>query len=195
LERMKAGDVPPADIDAARRQRLVRHASPRVRELAAAVVGDTSAESRSKLIETYRPPMTTAGDATRGLKVFGQTCATCHRLGDAGTEIGPNLQSVAGWPPDALVTAILDPSRSAEPRYLGFNCALDTGEVVYGLVLRETPAGVTMKTLDGRERTIPRRQIKSLECTNRSLMPDGLEQAVDVQAMADVIQFLRSQKP
>jgi hypothetical protein len=35
LERVRAGDVPPHDLDAARRQRLLRHASPKVKELAA----------------------------------------------------------------------------------------------------------------------------------------------------------------
>jgi putative heme-binding domain-containing protein len=132
--------------------------------------------------------------------VFAQNCATCHVAGGAGSgghgvEIGPNLASVAGWPTDALLTGILDPSRSAEPRYLAYACTLDTGDVVYGIVLRETPAGVTMKGLDGVERTIPRGQVKSLESTNKSLMPEGIEAAVDAEQMADLIRFLRSQKP
>jgi putative membrane-bound dehydrogenase-like protein len=193
-ERIKAGDVAPIDIDAARRQRLLRHASKRVKDLAIAALGDFAEGGRAKVIEAYRPAMTMAGDVTRGQKVFANNCATCHKLAGVGNEIGPNLQSVAGWPADALVTAMLDPSRSAEPRYLAFNCTLDSGEVVYGIVLREAPAGVTMKTLDGQEKTIPRRQIKNLECTNRSLMPDGLEQAVDQQSMADVIAYLKAQK-
>jgi putative heme-binding domain-containing protein len=192
--RIAAGDVAPTDVDAARRQRLLRHASPRVKEMAIKALGDFAEGGRAKIVETYRPAMTMAGDATRGVKVFANNCAACHKLAGVGNDIGPNLQSVAGWPPDALVTAMLDPSRSAEPRYLAFNCTLDSGEVVYGIVLREAPAGVTMKTLDGQEKTIPRRQIKSLECTNRSLMPDGLEQAVDQQGMADVIAYLKAQK-
>lgn len=191
LERVKSGDVPAAGLDPARRQRLLRHASPRVRELAAAVLGDLDDRGRAKVVERYRPAVALAGDAGRGAKVFAQHCAACHRVGDVGVEIGPNLASVAGWPPDALLTSILDPSRSAEPRYLSFTCTLDTGEVVYGLVLSETPAGVTMKTLDGRERTIPRRQVKALDCTNQSLMPEGIEQAVDGQGMADLIRFLK----
>jgi putative membrane-bound dehydrogenase-like protein len=193
LERVAEGYVPAADFDAARRQRLVRHASARVRALATQAFGDAAEAGRTKVIEGYRPTLSLAGDVTRGQKVFAQNCATCHKVGTEGADVGPNLASVAGWPPDALLTAILDPSRSAEPRYLGFNCTLDTGEVVYGLVLRETPAGVTMKTLDGQERTVPRRQVKALDCTNRSLMPEGLEQAVDPQAMADLIRFLREQ--
>jgi putative heme-binding domain-containing protein len=91
------------------------------------------------------------------------------------------------------MVAILDPSRSAEPRYLSYNCVLDTGETVYGLLVRESAAGVVMKGIDAREYVIPRKQIKSLECTNRSLMPDALEAAIDKQQMADLIKFLQTQ--
>ena len=193
LRRVEARDISAVEIDPARRQRLIRSASPRVRQLADKLVGESSALSRSKVIENYRPVYEMTGDALRGEKVFFANCATCHHLGKMGNEIGPNLQSVAAWPADALMVAILDPSRSAEPRYLGFNCVLDTGETVYGLVVRESAAGVVMKGIDAKEREIPRRQIKSLECTNRSLMPDGLEAAIDKQGMADVIKFLQTQ--
>lgn len=193
LTAIEAGKVPPADIDPSRRQRFIRHGSERVRALAAKTVGDASGLSRTRVLQEYASVPTLSSDTTRGAKVFAQNCSTCHRLGAVGQEIGPNLQSVAGWTADALLVAILDPSRSAEPRYLGYNCTLTTGEVVYGLVTQEAAAGVTMKGIDALERTIPRAQIKLLECTNRSLMPDGLEAAVDKQAMADLIKFLQTQ--
>ncbi len=194
LEQVKSGDVATVDIDAARRQRLQRHSSARVKELAAAVLGDSTG-GRAKVVEAYRPAAELAGDAAKGQKVYAQNCATCHRSGNEGVEIGPNLISVVGWPADALLTAVFDPSRSAEPRFLAYTCTLDSGEAVYGILLRETPAGVTMKGLDGVERNIPRQQIKSLECMNKSLMPDGMEAAIDVQQMADLIAFVRAQKP
>jgi putative membrane-bound dehydrogenase-like protein len=194
LQRVQARDLPAAEIDPIRRERFTRHASQRVRDLAKVTVGEASALSRTKVVEDYRPALSVRADAGRGAKVFAQNCTTCHHLAGIGNEIGPNLQSVAGWKPDALLTAILDPSLSAEPRYLGYNCTLDTGEVVYGLLVRESAAGVVMKGLDGKDREVPRHQVQSLECTNRSLMPDGLEAAIDRQRMADLIKFLRSQK-
>lgn len=194
LEKVKAGDVHPADIDATRRQRIARSKSAKVKELATAIFGDLGV-NRLKVVESYRPSAALAGDVSRGQKVYQANCATCHRSGNEGVEIGPNLISVAGWPPEALLTSILDPSRSAEPRFLAYTATLDSGEAVYGILLRETPAGVTIKGLDGVERDIQRKQIKSLESTNRSLMPDGVEAAIDHQQMADLIKFLHAQKP
>lgn len=193
LTKVQAGVVPPAEIDTTRRQRLSRSKSAKVKELSAAIYGELGAD-RTKVVESYRPAASLTGDVARGQKVYQANCATCHKVGGEGVEIGPDLASIAGWPPDALLTAILDPSRSAEPRFLAYTATLDTGEAVYGILLRETPASITMKGLDGVEREIPRKQVKSLECNNRSLMPDGVEAAIDHQQMADLIQFLHAQK-
>lgn len=193
LQAIAGNKILAADIDPARRQRLIRHSSQRVRTLAEKTVGDASVLSRTRVLKIYDPVYKLTGNAERGAKVFAQNCTTCHQLGGIGHEIGPNLQSVSAWTSEMLMIAILDPSRSAEPRYLSYNCTLANGEVVYGLLSRESAAGVVMKGIDALERTIPRAQIKSLECTNRSLMPDGLEAAVDQQSMADLIRYLQSQ--
>ena len=42
------------------------------------------------------------------------------------------------------------------------------------------------------ERTVLRNQIKTLQSQNLSLMPEGLEGAIDHQQMADLIAFLRT---
>ncbi len=156
LTMVECGDIPAADIDPARRERLVNHPSQRIRALAEKTVGAASALSRERVVKSYSSISSLTGDAGHGAKVFAQNCTACHRLGNFGQEIGPNLQSVAGWTADALLVAILDPSRSAEPRYLSYNCTLTTGEVVYGLLTREGADGVTMKGIDAQERTIPR---------------------------------------
>jgi len=191
IEEVRSGHVAPADVDAARQLRLVRHVSAKVKEKAKAVLGDPT-EGRAKVVAAYAAVATMTGDAQRGQKVYAQNCATCHRSGEMGVEIGPNLASVAGWPAEALTTAILDPSRSAEPRYLAYTAIVEGGDPIYGLVISETPAAVIMQGLDGIERTIARSRIKSLDCNNRSLMPDGLESAISIDQMADLIPYLHS---
>jgi hypothetical protein len=44
--------------------------------------------------------------------------------------------------------------------------------------------------LDGKEQQILRSEIRSLVSSGRSLMPEGLEAAINEQAMADLIAFL-----
>ena len=51
-------------------------------------------------------------------------------------------------------------------------------------------AAVTITQGDGSAVTVPRAQIKRLASTGLSLMPEGLETAVTVEQMADLIAFL-----
>jgi putative heme-binding domain-containing protein len=54
----------------------------------------------------------------------------------------------------------------------------------------EAGNSITLLGLDGKEQMILRSEIRSLASSGRSLMPDGLEGAIDEQAMADLIAFL-----
>ena len=44
--------------------------------------------------------------------------------------------------------------------------------------------------IDGAAQTILRSELESIESTGRSLMPEGLEGALDAEAMADLIAYL-----
>ena len=46
--------------------------------------------------------------------MFQKVCATCHRLGGVGTEVGPDLAALADKSPESLLVAILDPNRAVE---------------------------------------------------------------------------------
>lgn len=192
LEAIRSGGVSRNDLDAAHRQRLLEHASDQVKSLARQVLGAPPDTSRERVVEQYQPALSLEGDVQRGAKIFVQNCAVCHHKGDFGADIGPNLDSVTAWRGDALLVAILDPSRQVEPGYLAYTVTLNDGDAVYGLITSETGNSLTMKGLDGKPRTLLRGQIKAVACTNRSLMPDGFEAALDKQAIADVIRFLQS---
>ena len=61
-----------------------------------------------------------AGDVTRGLKVYDNVCAACHRYSGRGVEIGPNLETVRGWDREKLVLNILDPNREVAGNYIAY---------------------------------------------------------------------------
>ena len=67
----------------------------------------------------------------------------------------------------------------------------NAGESIFGVVAAEGAQSVTMMGLDGKERAVARDELKSLESTNRSLMPDAFESAISRQQMADLITFLK----
>ncbi len=147
--------------------------------------------SRAKVVEQFQPALKLIGDSTSGRTVFMQLCITCHKLDNAGQEIGPNLRSVANHPPEKLLASILDPGADVQPGYFGYICRLLDGTDIYGLLAAETANSFTFKMLDGTTRAVLRKEVASLESTHTSLMPAGLESAMTPQSLADLIAFLR----
>ena len=193
LRAIEAGRVAPQDIDPSRRDRLLRHRSEPVKSLAEKLLGGAGDKNREQVVEANRSVLAMAADAKRGQAVFAKHCATCHRLGGVGQDVGPDLRSVRDWEPEALLASILDPNRQAEPRYLAYTATLAGGDdVVYGVITAETGAALAMKGLDGQERQLARDSIQSLTSTGRSLMPDGFESGMTRQDLADVIRFLKT---
>jgi putative membrane-bound dehydrogenase-like protein len=191
LKAIEDKKVSPTDLDLPRRARLTKHSSPKVRELAAKVLAATES-NRQDVIDANRAVLTLTGERTRGAKMFATHCAACHRVENVGTDIGPALSSVANWTGEALLTAILDPDRQVEPRYLSYTAKLNNNDEIFGIITAETGGGLTMKGLDGKDQQILRGNIKSLTCTNHSLMPMGFEQAMSKQELADLISFLQT---
>lgn len=58
------------------------------------------------------------------------------------------------------------------------------------MLAAETPASVTLRRGEGVEDVVLRDDLESLTSTRQSLMPDGLEEQIDPQQMADLVQFL-----
>ena len=189
LERAQKDGTP--TFDATRRNQLLKHSSARVRELAGQVFDTSTVSSRAKIIEQFQPALKLTGDATRGEAVFTKLCITCHKRGAVGNEVGPDLRSVAGHPPEKLLTNILDPSADVQPGFHAYHCRLADGTELYGLIAAETGNSITFKLADATTRIVLRTDIAELRGANVSLMPEGLEAGLGHQDVADLIQLLR----
>jgi putative heme-binding domain-containing protein len=97
-------------------------------------------------VEQYQAALQLQGDPKRGKSIFVQTCATCHKRGDEGKEIGPNLKTVTQHSPEKLLANILDPSRDIQPGYHAYQCSLTDGTEIFGLITTETGNSITMQT-------------------------------------------------
>lgn len=192
LDRIEADTTLLAHIDVTRRMALTQHANARVAERASAILARDRAGDRQTVIDRYLAALSTRrGEAARGEKVFAATCSACHRFGATpGRGLGPDLASVKDRSPPYLLTHILDPNRAVEDRYVFYTATTQDGRTLAGTLAGETGNSVTLLGLDGTEQVILRSEVRALGGTGRSLMPDGLEAAVDEQAMADLIAFL-----
>jgi putative membrane-bound dehydrogenase-like protein len=192
LDAVEKKQLPAAEIDAVRRQRLLNHKDAAIRERAAKVFAGAVNPDRQKVIDTYTNAIARlTGDAARGQKVFTKTCAACHKLGGVGNEVGPDLASLNDKSTGYLLVAILDPNRAVEARYVAYIAETKSGLSMSGVLTAETGSSITLVGADGKPQTILRTELESLSSTGKSAMPDGLEKDLSPQDLADVMAHVR----
>ena len=185
-------EVSPSELSASQRQRLAESKDPAVKAAAKSLFG-TIGGGREKVLEAYRPSLQMAGDPSDGRGLFRSNCAACHELEGVGSAVGPDLRTITSRSKPALLSAILEPSRNVEPRYLAYSARGSDSVLAFGMIAAETATSVIFRLPDGSEKPVLRKEIVALESLGRSLMPDGLEASLDQQGMADLLAYLTEQ--
>ncbi len=147
---------------------------------------------RAKVLASYAKVAGLKGDPARGHEFFKTQCALCHRLKGEGNDVGPDLGMVTDKPDDWLLIALLDPNAAIEARYQAVTLQLKSGAELAGLISAETGNNVTLRLPGGAEQAVLRDDIASQKSLGKSLMPEGLEAALDPQAVADLLAWLRA---
>lgn len=191
LTKLEAGEIALADIDAGRRRQLVESQNAEIRTRAAAIFGDGGNDDRDRIVEQHKDVLTMKPDIAAGQQAFKAKCSTCHRLGEIGHPVGPDLASLTDKSPAALLTAILNPNRAVEDKYRDYVCITEDGRVLNGILSSETSNSIVLTGQNGKQTVVLRNQIAELRATGKSLMPDGLEKDLSRQTIADVIAFVR----
>jgi putative membrane-bound dehydrogenase-like protein len=136
------------------------------------------------------------GDIERGRVLFyGKAiCYTCHKVGSEGGDLGPDLTSIQrDRSAHDLLEAIVYPSVSFVREYETYHIKTKTDEYT-GIIRQETPTLLVLGTAPQTSVRIPRKDIVSMTLGNTSLMPQGLDQLLTEQEMADLMTFLLGQE-
>jgi putative membrane-bound dehydrogenase-like protein len=179
-----------ADVDLATRQKLLQHAEPAVRAAAERVFAAQS-KDRDEVVKRYQAALNLTGDVARGKQVFAASCASCHRVGTEGKAIGPDIGDSALKTSAQLLTDVLDPNRATDANFVSYTALTHAGLAHQGIITAETDGGIVLLTADGSTVTILRSELESLT-GGKSLMPEGLEQQITVEQMADLFAFLKT---
>jgi putative membrane-bound dehydrogenase-like protein len=194
LDALESSHIPVGDIPAASRAALVGHADAAIKARAVKLFGEASTPSaRKDVIARYAESLKLTGDAASGRKVFEANCVACHRAGELGADVGPNLATVRQWSSEQILTNILDPNREVAPAFTQYVVQMTDGETLSGVVADETGTSLTLKLSGGTTRVLSRQNVKRVAGSPLSLMPENLEAGITPQQMADLIAFLRSE--
>ena len=92
--------------------------------------------------------------------------------------------------PVALLTDIIDPSRSVEANFRAFTVTTKGGKILTGLLASESRTAIELFDAEGKKQTILKADIDELEQTAKSLMPEGFEKLLTRKELTDLLEFL-----
>ncbi|MBT5018823.1 MAG: c-type cytochrome [Planctomicrobium sp.] len=192
LDEIEAGRVPPLEIDSTMEKMFYRLSDKEIVARAKMLLKREPPADRVKVLADYQQVLKMDSDPLRGKAIFEKNCATCHKVGDVGVNVAPDISDSRTKTPDFYLMNILDPNRAIDANYFSFNVLDTDGKVHTGIVASETSSAVTLKMPEGKLVTIDREEIELFKNNGVSLMPVGLERTINKQQMADVISFIKN---
>ncbi len=189
---VESKQVAASDVSPAQAQQLKSHPNAAVKKRAGEVFKQTIDADRAKVVAAYTSALQLKGDTKAGKAVFAKNCAACHKLDGVGNDVGANLLATLGNKSgEDLLTAVFDPNREVDPRYLTYQVGTADGRVLTGIVASESATSITIRRAEGTEDVILRTNLDTLRATTLSLMPVGLEKELKPQDVADLFAYLR----
>lgn len=139
------------------------------------------------------------GSIQRGKLLFEEAadvnCRACHRIGDVGKNVGPDLSGIgAKQRPDEILASILDPSAKIDPKYRSRQILTLDGNVITGLVVEETDEKIAIVDASGETKELNLDDIELMQPSTNSAMPDKLLSGMTSQQAVDLLAYLTDQR-
>lgn len=192
LEQVKAGVIQPAEIDPLRRKNLLESKDAAIKKLAGELFAALNPANRQQALEDYQPVLKLASDAKKGSLVFEKNCSTCHRVGEIGVNVAPDISDTRTKTAAQLLADIIQPNRAIDSNFIGYQVLMKDGTTITGLLSAETSTSLTLKQPGGKVVSVSRDEVEAIKATGVSLMPDGLEKNIPPEAMADLLAYLKN---
>jgi len=147
--------------------------------------------NRLAILREYDSVASLKPQAGNGAELFETHCATCHAHGGRGFAVGPNLAEFAGKTVQDFLLAIIDPNAALDPKFVAYDIETKDGRSLSGIVKNETASALTLVQAGGITENVLRSVVKEMRPLRLSLMPEGLEQNLPAQDMADLIAWIK----
>lgn len=189
ISALEDGRIAPTDFTSTQVEFLRAYRDGNLRSRALRFFGP-STRGRPGMVERFRGTARVNGLAVRGREIFRERCSSCHRLGGEGVRVGPDLAAGKLQGKERLLSAILEPNAQINPAYITSVVVTRRHENLIGIVEDENPTTITLRQAGGGELVWPRSNIETIEPQPWSLMPEGLEQGLAPESMADLLEYL-----
>ncbi len=147
------------------------------------------------LIKTRTTGFTAAKpDKVEGAKLFTKHCAACHKIGDAGGKIAPQLDGIGLRGLERLLEDVLDPNRNVDQAFRARSISTTDDRTITALMLRTEGEVLVVADLEGKEKRIPMKEIAANRETMLSAMPANFGDVVPEADFYHIVAYLLDQK-
>ena len=159
----------------------------------------TKLESQSANQEKHLDELEAAlpgGHPSRGKKVFSSQnalCAVCHHVNGTGGRVGPDLSRIGRIRTKRdLLESLIYPSASLARDFEAYSIEFKDGESQTGVIVEDGEQRIQLAIANGQMMNIPRNRIRNVKPSQLSLMPQGLDQTMTRQQIADLLAYLQT---
>jgi len=197
LDAVDKGTVPRRDMSAYTARQIQALKNKEVSARLAKVWGAVRTASKERAAQTAKykslltPEYLQSADLPRGRRLFDQNCATCHKLFGEGAAVGPELTGSQRANLDYVLENVLDPNANVPNDYRATELEMTNGRLVTGLIVRETPLAVTVRT-PTEEIVVPIRDVAGRTKSPISMMPEGIFDKLAADEVRDLVAYLAS---
>lgn len=142
------------------------------------------------LVQRFTPALALKGAPKHGQEIFLARCSSCHTLAAQGHRVGPDLAEWKRLGKEKMLLSILEPNNEVRKQYETSTILTRDGENLVGLVTDENLATIALRRPNREEIVLPRTNIETIETHPWSLMPEGLQEGLTVQALADLLDYI-----
>lgn len=134
-----------------------------------------------------------AGDSSNGQRLFASQCAECHRVGNSGGVLGPDLTSLlVRRSLEDIRGAVRDPDVTITSGYDTVIVQTNSGETIPGVLSNIDAFSVQLVSRQQQLLAFRRQQLTSIEQPDSSLMPAFSAADLSENELLDVLNYIQS---
>ncbi len=155
-------------------------------------VGTTEGEKKAQITsmeKVFTEAPLWAFDTSAGRKHFQTICASCHKLGEDGNRVGPDLTGSGKNGINYYLENIIDPNAVIGTDFQMTVVETKDGDLISGLLINESPDAITIRTTASEEK-VAKAQIAKRQLSDKSLMPEGLLDTLNEREKIELLKYL-----
>jgi putative heme-binding domain-containing protein len=153
---------------------------------------ESSVWNMETLTEYFNSTEGRKGNIAAGQVAYSKAqCAKCHRMGQIGKVVGPDLSSIAKrFTRKEALESILFPSHVISDQYSTKRVLTADGKVLSGILSTNNDGSITVRDSNLRDTVIAEQDVDQVHPSKVSLMPSGLLDNLSAEEIRDMMAFM-----